>query len=203
MVNLFERYSQELIELATYSRLLFERGFAMANGGNLSLRLDKELLITTPTGFSKGELTPQEMVFCNMAGERVAGEREPSSELHSHLALYRGRGDIKAIIHSHPPYCCSFAVTDEEPFAPITTESNMWLGEVTIVEYIEAGSPHLAQELYKLSQKSNCFLLRNHGIITCGTTLKEALWRGDIMERHCMLVHLTSARGAKRVEITK
>ena len=102
-------------ELTKYSKLVWKKGFTEANGGNLSLKISEDLIMTTPTMMSKGELTLEDMVVCNLKGDIVFGYRSPSSEINSHLAIYNVNANAKAVVHSHPPYSSSYAYTNQMP----------------------------------------------------------------------------------------
>lgn len=189
-------------ELSSFSRILHQKGFAEANGGNLSVRVAGGMILSTPTMMSKGDVTPSDIVLCNMNGEQIYGTRPVSSELLSHLAIYKANPQINAVIHSHPPYCCSYAFTNENPFEPLSPESIIWLGKVAIIDFEIPGTPALSEKLSLHSTSSLAFLLRNHGIITCGGTLQEAMWRSEIMERQCLAMHLIGCRGSSPVQLT-
>lgn len=193
---------QKAGELSAFSRTLHQKGFAEANGGNLSVRVSGGMILATPTMMSKGDVAAADVVLCNMDGELVAGSRSASSELLSHLAIYKANSQVNAVIHSHPPYCCSYAYTKENPFEPLSPESVIWLGEVAVIDFEIPGSPALSEKLALQATSSLAFLLRNHGIITCGGTLEEAMWRSELMEKQCKVMHLIGCRGSHPVKLT-
>src|ERR1700751_1194046 len=90
-------------EIVRYGRMLHERGFVAAMDGNLSVRLDKNRILVTPTCVSKGSMRTQDMVIVDLEGERVSGRRNVTSEIGMHLLIYRTRADVRAIVHAHPP----------------------------------------------------------------------------------------------------
>src|SRR5436309_3001243 len=89
-------------DLVRFGKLIHQQGFVSACDGNLSVRLDADRILATPTGVSKGMMTTQDMVIVNTQGRRLSGERDVSSEIAMHLTIYRLRPDIQAVVHTHP-----------------------------------------------------------------------------------------------------
>ena len=189
-------------ELAKYSRIIWEKGFAEANGGNLSVKISEDLMMTTPTMMSKGELTSNDMVICNLKGDIVFGNHSPSSEIYSHLAIYNANENAMAIVHSHPPYSSSYAYTEDMPFKSLSAETVLWIGDICVIPFVTPGSIELSKEIERLCKGKHVLLLRNHGLITWGENLQEAIWRTEIMERNCKISHLITARGALPSKLT-
>ena len=112
-----ERLRADIVEIG---RRLHERGYVASNDGNISVRLEGERLLTTPTGVSKGFMTPDMMVTTDMSGQKLAGDRNPSSEILMHLAVYENRPEIVAVVHAHPPTSTGFAAAG----VPLDNEHN-------------------------------------------------------------------------------
>ena len=100
---------QHRLEIVQFGRLLHQNGFVAATDGNLSVRLDDERLLVTPTCISKGRMRASDMVIVDMDGKRIAGKRRVSSEIGMHLLIYRLRPDVCGIVHAHPPTATGFA----------------------------------------------------------------------------------------------
>src|SRR6266446_1520629 len=96
-------------DLVHFGRLIHQQGFIAACDGNLSVRLDSNTVLATPTAVSKGMMQPSDMVKVDMQGNKLAGERNVSSEIAMHLTIYRMRPDIHAVVHAHPPIATGFA----------------------------------------------------------------------------------------------
>ncbi len=192
--------SQKIIEYAT---LLWERGFVATNGGNISVKTAEGFILSTPTMVSKGELLPEEMVVVNMLGNKLFGFKEASSELNSHIAIYRANPQANAIIHSHPPYSCSYACSDSLPFMDITPEAVIWVDNLALIPYISPNTEELADAIGNASVESRVLLLKNHGLFTWGENLREAWWRTEAMESLCKVSHLISARGGEALSLSK
>src|SRR5438876_11184231 len=97
-------------DIVRVGRLMFEKGWIAANDGNITIRLDDDRVLATPTGLSKGMLSPDELIVTDMAGNKLSGVREKTTELEMHLTIYRMRTDIRAVVHAHPPAATGFAV---------------------------------------------------------------------------------------------
>ena len=97
-------------DIVEVGRRLYDRCFVASNDGNISVRLGDDRILTTPTGVSKGFMTPDMMVTTDLTGRKVTGDREPSSELLMHLAVYEHRPEIRSVVHAHPPTATGFAV---------------------------------------------------------------------------------------------
>ena len=101
---------QTRAEIVEAGRRMYARGYVASNDGNISARLDDRRLITTPKSVSKGFMTTDMMVIVDYDGTKLAGERDPSSELPMHLEIYQNRPDVNAVVHAHPPLATGFAV---------------------------------------------------------------------------------------------
>ena len=203
MTMIPERYTQAAKLLAKFSHLLYQKGFADANGGNLSVKLEENIIITTPTLESKGSLKYGDMVITDNIGNQLYGTKRASSELTSHLAVYRANPNARAVIHSHPPYVCSYVYTESTPALETSPETLIWTGEVSDIPFIMPGSQELSEKLQQECQNKHVILLRNHGLMTWGRDLKEAWWRTEVFEHHCYISHLIKVRGESQVSLEK
>jgi len=97
-----EKEQQLRRDLAEFGRMLHAQGFVAATDGNLSVRLDRERVLITPTGFSKGMMHPEDMIIVDLRGKKLSGNHNPSSEIVMHLTIYRMRPDVGAVVHAHP-----------------------------------------------------------------------------------------------------
>src|SRR6266571_2116605 len=115
-------------EICTVGRWIHERHFAPATDGNISVRLNGSVLLTTPTCLSKGMMKPDDLVVTDMQGTLVRGNRKPSTELAMHLLIYRLRPDAFAICHAHPPIATGYAAAGVALDKPILSEAVLSLG---------------------------------------------------------------------------
>ena len=126
MARTDEQIRADIVEVG---RRLWERGFVASNDGNISVRIGDDLLITTPTGVSKGFMTPDMMVVTDLSGQKVSGERNASSELKMHLEVYQQRPDVRAVVHAHPATATGFAVAGVPLDRAVLAEVITTLGE--------------------------------------------------------------------------
>ena len=178
---------------------LYEKGLLVSAGGNVSIRFDDGILIT-PSGRNKGSLVPDDLVRMTMDG-KVVGEGRPSIEYKFHLALYKKRDEINAIVHCHPVYCTALAVKGEKIRSDLTPEGVILLGDVATVPYRTPGSDELVEEVARIS-KSSAAIMESHGAITQGRTMEEARNRMEELEfqAHLQLV-VGNVPGLPRDEI--
>jgi L-fuculose-phosphate aldolase len=166
---------------------MVRRGLVSGASGNASLRLSpeegRELLAITPTQRLYSELAPEDIVVIDFDGEPVEGELLPSSETPLHLAIYRARRDAKAVVHTHSIFASVLAVAGLE-LPPIIDEMVMAIGGgVRVADYAFPGSEELAQRACEALGERNAVLLRNHGMVGVGRSLKEALENCHLVER--------------------
>ena len=242
-------------------RRMYERGLVAAFEGNLSARLAPDRLLCTPSLMCKGLLKPEDLCVVDMTGKQVAGERKRSSEIYLHLAIYRERPDVAAVVHTHAPHATAFAITHMPIPNCITGEVEVFLGEVPLVPYATPGSPEMGEVVAQVLREwvsgaktakpphghdhavgvsssvltppplggegrgegleavtrsrmtphpdplpqgergltdatgPVVLLLANHGTVSCGKTLEEALDRTEILESYCRMLLLARPLG--------
>lgn len=161
---------------------MYERGHIVACEGNLSVRLEQDRVLTTPTCMNKGMLAPEDLVVTNLEGAHIAGTRKVSSELAMHLLFYRMRPDVKAICHAHPPTATGFAVAGRALDQALLPEVIVGLGQIPLVRYATPGTPALSDALETFVPHYDALLLANHGAVTCGADLLTAFFRMETLE---------------------
>ena len=164
-----------------YGKLLYDRKLTVGTAGNLSAR-SGDAIVITPTGVCKGLMHEYDLIRMEISTGRVTAGGKPSMETPFHLAFYRNRADVGAVIHCHPLYCTVLASSKKKLRADITPEGIMVLNEVQTVPYATPGSEELAHSLIVAMQKGNGFLLENHGAIAVGKDVAEAYYRMETME---------------------
>src|ERR687891_1884959 len=182
---------QARADIVEVGRRLWERGYVASNDGNISVRLDDNRLITTPKNVSKGFMTPDMMVITDLDGRKIAGERDPSSELKMHLEVYRNRPDIRAVVHAHPPTATGFAVAGIPLDRAVLAEVVTTLGSIPIAEYGTPSTPELPAAVRKYIKAHDGMLLANHGALTLGSDLYAAYYKMETIE-HFAKISLTA-----------
>jgi L-fuculose-phosphate aldolase len=185
---------EDIVELG---RRLWARGFVASNDGNISVRLDGERVLTTPTSVSKGFMTPDMMVVTDLAGRKISGERNASSELKMHLAVYELRPDAQAVVHSHPPLATGFAVAGVALDKAVLAEVICTLGSIPIADY---ATPSTAELPAAVAIKAHDgLLLANHGALTVGSDLYNAYYKMETIEHFAQISLVARTLGGERV----
>ncbi|MCS7167809.1 MAG: class II aldolase/adducin family protein [Gemmatales bacterium] len=188
-----ERALQE--QICEIGRRLYQRGYVSANDGNISVRLNDREILCTPTMISKGFMRPEDICKVDYEGNQLAGHRKRTSEIFLHLAVYKHRPDVMAVVHAHPPHATAFAVAHEPIPKCILPEVEVFLGEVPIAEYETPGGQAFANTIVPYLPHTNTILLANHGTITFGPDLEKAYWNTEIIDSYCKILLLARQLG--------
>ncbi|OFW19817.1 MAG: aldolase [Acidobacteria bacterium RIFCSPLOWO2_02_FULL_59_13] len=192
-------YRQEIVELGLR---LHQQGFVAATAGNLSVRLDAERLLTTPTHSSKAMLRPQDLIIVDRRGNKVAGESIPSSELPMHLLIYQLRPEVGGIVHAHPPAATGFAAAGMALDEALVAETVVTLGSVPLARYATPGSQQLNEALRDLIPGHHAILMANHGVVTYGEDLLEAYYYMESVE-HLARVSLVTVLLGQQAKLSR
>lgn len=178
--------------LAEYTRLTYEKGYTPPLNGNLSVRLDENHILITPSYFCKGKVSEGDLLKVDMDGRVVGEGGNPSVETGLHLAIYKIRPEIHAVIHAHPKAVSTFAVANRPIHIDIMPESIYLLGEIANIPYLMPGTAELRDAVAAQAGDHDTYLLYNHGMITVGRDMEEAFYRLETMEL-CAYLELSSA----------
>ncbi len=183
--------------VAAYGKKMAAAQLVPGTWGNLSCLVPKEkLLVITPSGVDYAHIRPDMTVVVDMQGEVVQGDLKPSSELKVHLAIYRGRADVQAVVHTHSIYACALAVA-RSALPPILEDMAALVGGgVPVAEYALAGTEQLAINTLKALGTGNAVLMANHGLVGVGRTLEEALAVCEMVERCAQIYLLAKQAGS-------
>lgn len=188
-------YSKEIEQVIEIGRRLYAKGFIAGVDGNLSIRLNSREILITATGVSKGFLEPEDLVVADYTGKTVSGDRQPSSEMKMHLAVYNGRDNIHACCHAHPPYATAFSVVEKILPPNILPEVVLTLGQIPLVEYAPPGTAAVPRALEKHLKEHDSFILTNHGVLTLGRNLFEAFYRMETVEHYAKIIYIAEQSG--------
>jgi L-fuculose-phosphate aldolase len=178
-------------DIVEVGRRLWARGFVASNDGNISVRIADGRLITTPTGVSKGFMTPDMMVVTDLEGRHLAGDRKASSELKMHLEVYRQRPDVRAVVHAHPPTATGFAVAGIPLDRAVLAEVITTLGSIPIAEYATPSTEELPAAVRRFIRAHDGLLLANHGALAVAGDVMAAYYRMETIE-HFARISLTA-----------
>src|ERR1700758_250698 len=183
-------------QICEIGRRLYAKGFAAANDGNITYRLNDKEILCTPTMVSKGYLKPEDICKVDYEGKQLAGVKKRTSEVLLHLAVYKARPDVMGVFPCPPPYATAFAVAGEPIPKCVLPEVEVFLGEVPIAEYETPGDQRLPDTIVPYVKDCNTILLANHGTVTFGPTLENAYFNTEIIDAYCRILILSKQLGS-------
>src|SRR5437868_1267083 len=175
-------------------KLLYERSYVVAFDGNVSIRLDENTVLATPTMTCKGRMTEDSLALTDIEGKPLS-DRRASSELAMHLLIYRMRPDIRAVCHAHPPHGTAFAVAGLAIDKPILSEVILTLGCVPLTGYGTPSTDELTDAMKPFVEHHNALLMANHGAVAYGADLWQAFDRLETLEHTAKIAILSRALG--------
>jgi L-fuculose-phosphate aldolase len=196
MTSAFEGEDILRRDLAKLGKRLYRLGFMPGTSGNLSVRLDSKFILATPTGVSKSQLHKEDMVIVDLDGHQYSGNRKVTSEIGMHLAVYNGRPDISAVVHSHPPIATAFACAGRALDQPLCSEALMTLGAVPLAPYATTGTDEVAASLAEFIPEHEAILMANHGVVTYGKTLMDAFMKMETVEHFAHIALIVDQLGS-------
>ncbi|MFN4260519.1 MAG: class II aldolase/adducin family protein, partial [Gemmataceae bacterium] len=176
-------------------RRVYNKGFAAANDGNITIRLNEREILCTPTMVSKGFMKPEDICKVDYEGNQLAGTRKRTSEVLLHLAVYKNRPDVNAVVHCHPPHATAFAVAHEPIPKCILPEVEVFLGEVPMAVYETPGAQKFADTIVPYVKDCNTIILANHGTVSFGSDLEKAYFNTEIVDAYCKILILARQLG--------
>jgi L-fuculose-phosphate aldolase len=179
--------------------MLHQRGYIAACDGNLSVRLNKNQVLVTPTGMSKGSMKSSDLVIVDMAGRKLKGRRDVTSEIGMHLLIYRMRPDVNGIVHAHPRTATGFAAAGMALDQPLACEVVIGLGQIPLAPYGTPGTPELARTLEPLVPQYDAVLMANHGVVTYGVDLQSAYMKMETVEHFAQIALITHILGKQQL----
>ena len=186
------RLKQDICEIG---RRLYNKGFAAANDGNITVRVSDNEFLCTPTMHSKGFLKVEDICTIDATGKQTAGIKKRSSEALLHLEIYKQRPDINSVVHCHPPHATAFAVAREPIPQCVLPEVEVFLGDVPITKYETPGGQEFADTILPFVDRSNVIILANHGTVSYGEDVERAYWWTEILDAYCRILMLAKGLG--------
>jgi L-fuculose-phosphate aldolase len=186
-------------DIVEVGRRMYARGYTASNDGNISVRLDDGRLLMTPKGVCKGFMDPAMMCITDLDGKKLAGDRDPSSEMQMHLEVYRQRSDVKAVVHAHPPVATAFAVAGIPLDRAVLAEVVTTLGSVPIAEYATPSTRALPEAVSRYIKAHDGMLLANHGALTVGADLFSAYFKMETIEHFAHISFIARMLGGERL----
>jgi L-fuculose-phosphate aldolase len=182
-------------QICEIGRRVYNRGFAAANDGNITIRLNDKEVLCTPTMVSKGYMKPDDICKVDYDGKQLVGRKKRTSEVLLHLAIYKHRPEINAVVHCHPPHATAFAVAREPIPKCVLPEVEVFLGEVPMAMYETPGTQKFAETVVPYVKDCNTIILANHGTVSFGPTLEMAYFNTEIVDAYCRILILARQLG--------
>jgi L-fuculose-phosphate aldolase len=191
-----KEHRQNIVEVG---RMVYAKGWVASNDGNISVRLDQNRILATPTGVSKGMMHPDDLIICDLEGNKIEGRRERTSEIAMHTTVYGLRPDVHAVVHSHPPVSTGFAVAGRALNLAILPEVVIGLGCVPLAEYGLPGTPALTEGMLPYIPKYDALLMANHGAVCYGDDLFSAYFKMETLEHVARITLVAELLGGPKV----
>ncbi len=186
-------------DIVEIGRRMYARGYTASNDGNISVRLDENRLLMTPKSVCKGFMDPAMMCITDLEGRKLAGDRDPSSEMQMHLEVYRQRPDVQAVVHAHPPIATGFAVAGIPLDRAVLAEVVTTLGSIPIADYGTPSTQALPEAVSRYIKAHDGMLLANHGALTVGSDLYSAYYKMEIVEHFAHISFVARLLGGERL----
>jgi L-fuculose-phosphate aldolase len=184
-------------EIVRVGHLMYERSYVVSSDGNVSVRLDDDRVVATPTQTCKGRMDEEMLAVTDLEGKAL-NDRRASSELAMHLLIYREREDVRAVCHAHPPHGSAFAVAGLAIDQPILSEVILTLGCVPLAEYGTPSTDELTEAMRPLVKNHNALLMANHGAVAYGADVWQAFDRLETLEHTARIAILARVLGGAR-----
>ncbi len=188
-------YRDDMVRIC---RLMYEKGWVAMNDGNVSVRLDDNRILCTPTAVSKGMLTSDDLITCDVAGNKVEGCRDRTSEIEMHLTVYSMRPDVRSVVHAHPPVATGFATAGRALDKALLPEVIIQLGAVPLAAYGLPGTSALSEGMRPFIPQYDALLLENHGCTAYGRDVWEAFFRMEMVEHFARITFVAEMLGGAR-----
>ena len=186
-------------DVLKFSHSVHGRGWVANHDGNLTAKIAPGRFVSTPTAVSKGDVTSEMLIVVDGAGQVLQGTRKAFSELKLHLAAYRSRADVGAVLHAHPPTATGFAVAGVPLEGPFMAEPVVSLGpEIPLIPFGLPGEAELEANLMGDLGGADAVMLGGHGVITVGPDLETCFLRMELVEHLCKIALVARQLGGAR-----
>ncbi len=189
-------------EIIYYSKLCYRNRYLSAADGNLSVRTRKNYIITTPTQTCKGFLASEDLVKADINGNKIQGKGNISTEFKLHKFIYERRRDVNAVIHTHPVFSTAFASAGIALDKIVFPEIYLRFGKIPLAAYATPSTDEVPESIAGYVEQYDAILLANHGLVTFGSSLKEAYFRTEKTEHIAEVSFYARLLGGER-ELTE
>src|SRR5450759_2004778 len=196
MVKTEREYRDDICQIG---RLVFQKGWVAANDGNITIRMDAERILATPTGVCKGLMQPDDLIIVDMKGNKISGRAERTTEIAMHTTIYGLRPDIKAVVHAHPPVATGFATAGRQLNLALLPEVIIGLGCVPLADYGLPGTDALTEPMLPLIPKYDALMMANHGAVCYGEDVFKAYFKMETVEHFARIQLVAELLGGAKV----
>jgi L-fuculose-phosphate aldolase len=191
-------YKKERKEVAKYMRRLYWQGLTTTSGGNISLKINDNIILITPSATDKGSMRWNEIGIMTIIGENLTPDLKPSIEYEMHLSIYKKKKDVSAIVHAHPLFASAYTAMKCKIDTNLTAEARAICGDPCFVPYALMGTKELASLASENIASSDILLLENHGILTTGSSLLQAFDKLEVLENAAKMTMIVEIMGKKK-----
>ncbi len=187
-------------QICEIGQRIYNKGMVAANDGNISVKISENEFLCTPTGVSKGFMTPEFICKVDKNGNVIQANKgfKPSSEIKMHMRVYKERPDVQSVVHAHPLYATSFAIAGIPLTEPIMPEAVIALGCVPIAEYGTPSTEEIPDAVSKYLQFYDAVLLENHGALSYSDSLINAYYKMESLEFYAQLLYQSKVLGGPK-----
>ena len=186
-------------EIVEIGKLVYQKGWVAANDGNISIRVGENRILCTPTGVSKGAMSADDMIVCDMRGTKIEGRLERTSEIAMHTKIYSLRPDIKSVVHAHPPVATGFAAAGRSLNLALLPEVIIGLGCIPLAGYGLPGTPALTDGMLPYIPMYDALLMENHGAVCYGENVRKAFFKMETLEHFARVTFVAEMLGGAKV----
>lgn len=187
-------YTELREEIIAAARYMQSSGMIRGTSGNISVRVPEGVLVT-PSSMPYEELRPEDICLVNLNGEVLRGEHRPSSETPLHLAVYKARRDVGAVVHAHSEY--STVMASLCGVLPAVTVPGTEFYPVRSVPFILPGSEALAAAVAEALGEGSAVIMAHHGLVCAASTLKKAMAAAEYVEENARIAYHLRLAGSK------
>jgi len=196
MVKTEREYRDDICKVG---QLVFQKGWVAANDGNITIRLDTDRILATPTGVCKGMMQPDDLIIVDMKGNKISGRLKGTSEIAMHTTVYGLRPDIRSVVHAHPPVATGYATAGRTLNLALLPEVIIGLGCVPLAEYGLPGTDALTAPMLPLIPKYDALMMANHGAVCYGEDVFKAYFKMETMEHFARIQLVAELLGGPKV----
>lgn len=189
---MYIKFKKQIVKICHY---MHAQGFIAGSDGNVSIKVNKNRVLITPSGLNKGFISEHDILTINLNGKIIDGTRKASSETLMHLKVYELRHEINAVIHAHPPYVGAFNVANIELSEKILPETVLLMKKIITTEYSRPCSNENSKIVEKHISDTDTLILKRHGSLTVGTDLMSAYNKLEKLEHTAKLAFIANSLG--------